>query len=285
MKPSERTRLTVPKFVTRKRKVEPLSVLTAYDAATARAAEAAGIDALLVGDSLGNVILGYETTLQVTLDDVLHHTRAVHRAREACLLIADMPWMTYHVDAEDAVRNAARLIRDGGADAVKLEGGRKRVPVIEAISAAEIPVMGHLGLTPQSVLKMGGYKVQGKGAEAANALVDDARALVDAGVFSIVLEGVPSPLAERITAEIDVPTIGIGAGPACDGQVLVYHDLLGMFPETPPRFVRQYDRTYSRHVEAIRAWIDDVKSGSFPSDLESYGSRPSDASLIGSKIY
>ena len=282
MDSQERPRLTVPDFAARKRKGEILPMLTAYDAVTTRTAEAAAVDALLVGDSLGNVILGYDTTLKVTLEDILHHARAVQRARRSCLLVVDMPWMTYHLGPEDAVRNAARLVREGGADAVKLEGGRVRVPVLEALRAAEIPVMGHLGLTPQSVLMMGGYKVQGKGHDAAERLLADAHLLVEAGVFAIVLECVPRALAERITAEIPVPTIGIGAGAGCDGQVLVYHDMLGLFPETPPRFVRQYDNTFDRHVDAIRHWIDDVRCGDFPNDRESYGIRSEAA--VGSKI-
>lgn len=283
MDSKERPRLTVPGFAARKRKGELLTMLTAYDAVTTRTAEAAAVDAVLVGDSLGNVILGYDTTLKVTLDDILHHARAVQRARRSCLLVVDMPWMTYHLGPEDAVRNAARLVREGGADAVKLEGGRIRLPVLEALRAAEIPVMGHLGLTPQSVLVMGGYKVQGKGQEAAERMVADAHLLVEAGVFAIVLEGVPKALAERITAEIPVPTIGIGAGAGCDGQILVYHDMLGLFPETPPRFVRQYDKTFERHVEAIRHWVDDVRSGDFPGDGESYGLRSE--TTVGSKVY
>jgi 3-methyl-2-oxobutanoate hydroxymethyltransferase len=203
---------------------------------------------------LGNVLLGYETTLPVTLDDMIHHARAVGRVRQRALLIVDMPWMSYHVNPEDALRNAARLVRESGADAVKLEGGSRRVPAIEALLGAEIPVMGHLGLTPQSVLRMGGYKVQGRQDDAAAALLSDARALERAGVFSIVLEGIPADLARRITEEVSIPTIGIGAGPSCDGQVLVVHDLLGMSPESSPKFVRRDAEVFDTQAEASGRW-------------------------------
>lgn len=262
-------KMTVPEF--RKRKGgTPLVVLTAYDLASTLAAEAGGVDALLVGDSLGNVILGYESTLPVTLDDMVHHGRVVGRVRRGPLLIMDMPWMSYHVSPEDALRNAARLVREAGADAVKLEGGARRAPAIRKILDAEIPVMGHLGLTPQSVLRMGGYKVQGRGDEAARELLGEAQALVEAGVFAMVLEGIPGEVAKMITAEIEVPTIGIGAGPGCDGQVLVYHDLLGLLPQPAPKFVRRYAQHYQEQVDAIRRWADDVRQGTFPSDKESY---------------
>jgi 3-methyl-2-oxobutanoate hydroxymethyltransferase len=262
--------MTVPAFVKRKRGGPPLVVLTAYDVPTTTAAESGGVDALLVGDSLGNVLLGEASTLTVTLDQMIHHARAVGRARRRALLIVDLPWMTYHLGTEDAVRNAARVIRETGADAVKLEGGRKRTPVIRAMLDAEIPVMGHIGLTPQSVLAMGGYRVQGRTDERAEALVDDALAIADAGVFSMVLEGIPGPLAARITEKIDVPTIGIGAGVHCDGQVLVFHDLLGMSPESPPKFVRRYAGLLDTQIEAIQRWSEDVRNGTFPADDETY---------------
>lgn len=262
--------ITVPAFRNRKGKGPPLVVLTAYDAATAAAAEAGGVDAILVGDSLGMVVLGHDTTLEVTMDDMVHHTRAVARRRANALLIADMPWLSYHLGPEDAVRNAARFVREAKADAVKLEGGRKRLPVIRAILDAEIPVMGHLGLTPQSVLRMGGYKVQGRAAEEADALVADARALAEAGCFSIVLEGIPAPLAGRITAEVPIPTIGIGAGTRCDGQVLVIHDLLGMLPGDVPKFVRTYLSFHADAAAAVARFAADVRSGAFPSDAETY---------------
>jgi 3-methyl-2-oxobutanoate hydroxymethyltransferase len=264
-------RMTVPAFRRRKREGPPLVVLTAYDAPGAEVAEEGGVDALLVGDSLGNVLLGLDGTLQVTMSHMLHHARAVGRARRRALLVADMPWISYHLGAAHAVRNAARFVREAGADGVKLEGGAKRLPAIRAILDAEIPVMGHLGLTPQSVLLMGGYRVQARDAEAAEALVADARALAAAGVFAIVLEGVPRELASRVTREIDVPTIGIGAGAGCDGQVLVFHDLLGMLAGPSPRFVRRYAEIRAQQVEAIRRWAADVREHAFPAESESYG--------------
>jgi 3-methyl-2-oxobutanoate hydroxymethyltransferase len=267
---SKNKRMTVPTFRGRKGESPPLVVLTAYDVSSAIAAEAGGVDAILVGDSLGNVVLGYDSTLRVTLEEMVHHGRAVGRVRKRALLILDMPWMSYHLSPEDSLRNAARLIRETGADAVKREGGAKRVPAIRAILGAEIPIMGHLGLTPQSVLRMGGYQVQGRGERAARVLLEDARALAEAGVFSIVLEGIPREVARRITEEIDVPTIGIGAGPHCDGQVLVFHDLLGLLPEVPPKFVRRYDELHERQVDAIRRWSSDVRDGAFPADEECY---------------
>jgi len=263
--------MTVPAFRARKGSGKPLVVLTACDSMTAAAAEAGGVDALLVGDSLGMVELGYDSTLPVTMDDMVHHAKAVSRRRRDALLIADMPWLSYHLGARAAIENAARFVREARADAVKLEGGRQRLDVVRAILDAEIPVMGHLGLTPQSVLKMGGYKVQGRAQEAADALVADAEALAEAGVFSIVLEGIPSELAARVTAAVAVPTIGIGAGPDCDGQVLVIHDMLGMLPGPVPKFVRRYADLHAVSTEAIRRWADDVRGKTFPSTEESYG--------------
>jgi 3-methyl-2-oxobutanoate hydroxymethyltransferase len=244
--------------------------LTAYDAVTAEVAEAGGVEALLVGDSLANVLLGYENTMHVTMDEMLHHARAVGRARTRALLIGDMPWMSYHLGARDAVTNAARFVREAGADAVKLEGGAKRVEVIRAILDAEIPVMGHLGLTPQSVLGMGGYKVQGRDSEAADALVRDARALDEVGVFAMVLEGIPGDLAARITAEVRVPTIGIGAGASCDGQVLVFHDVLGMLSGDSPKFVRRYAEIRRQQIDAIERWAADVRDKAVPAAAETY---------------
>ncbi len=265
------SRVTVPAFRRSKPGDPPRVVLTAYDAATAAVAEAGGVDCILVGDSLGMVVLGHENTLAVTMDDMIHHAAAVNRVRRRALLVVDMPWLSYHISVEDAVRNAARLIQETGADAVKLEGGAERVPVIEAILNAEIPVMGHLGLTPQSVLKMGGYKVQGRKAGRAELLMEDARVLQETGVFSLVLEGMPVALAERITAAVQVPTIGIGAGPGCDGQVLVIHDLLGMLPGPVPKFVRQYADAHADLVSAVKTWAGDVRNRRFPADVESYG--------------
>jgi 3-methyl-2-oxobutanoate hydroxymethyltransferase len=247
----------------------PLVVATAYDHPGARIVDEAGVDIILVGDSLGMVVLGYDDTLRVTLDDMVHHVSAVARARPSALLVADLPWLTYHLSSEDAVRNAAALVR-AGAEAVKLEGGRRRLPVIEAIVSAEIPVMGHLGLTPQSVHVMGGYRVQGQQAEAAEALVADATALADAGCFAIVLEGIPAEIARLVTAAVPVPTIGIGAGPWCDGQVLVFHDLLGLEDRVLPRFVRRYASLKADAVAAVGAYSADVRAHRFPSDGESY---------------
>lgn len=248
-----------------------IRMITAYDAPSARIADAAEADVILVGDSLANVVLGRETTLTVTIDDMVHHTAAVSGTRPRALVVGDMPWLSYHVSPEETVRNAGRLVQEGGAEAVKLEGGRKRLPMIAAVLDAEIPVMGHLGLTPQSVHAMGGYKVQGKQAEAARELIADARALDEAGVFSIVLEGVPDLLAGLITKEVSAPTIGIGAGPDCDGQVLVFHDVLGMSGSgRTPKFVRRYADLESTAVEAVRRFFEDVQKGEFPSDEESY---------------
>jgi len=249
---------------------ERIRMVTAYDAPSARIADRAGADVILVGDSLANVVLGYDSTPQVTMDAMLHHTAAVTRTRPRALVVGDMPWLSYHVSREEAVRNAGRFIQEGGAGAVKLEGGAKRVPTIRAVLDAEIPVMGHIGLTPQSVHAMGGYKVQGRDLEAAYGLIDDAVALADAGVFSIVLEGVPDLVAELITAEVPVPTIGIGAGVGCDGQVLVFHDVLGLHDGHLPKFVRRYTDLAGIAVEALERFFADVRSGAFPSDDESY---------------
>ncbi|HXN58980.1 MAG TPA: 3-methyl-2-oxobutanoate hydroxymethyltransferase [Acidimicrobiales bacterium] len=251
----------------------PIVMVTAYDEPGGRIVSEAGADIVLVGDSVANTVLGYEDTLSVDIEVMAHHTAAVARAKPHSLILGDMPWMSYHVSVEEAVRNAAVLIR-AGAQAVKLEGGRARLPVIEAIIRAEIPVMGHLGLTPQSVLAMGGFRVQGKSADAASALLDAAKALSAAGCFAFVIEGVPDVVGAAVTEAIDVPTIGIGAGPACDGQVLVFHDLLGLGRRTPPKFVRQYADVGRIATEAIAAFAADVRSGTFPSDAESYHAPP-----------
>jgi len=259
---------TVPAVRARKGGV-PLVMVTAYDAPTARIADEAGVDLILVGDSVAMVVLGYEDTLQVTIDDMAHHTAAVARTRPQALLVADLPWMSYHVGEADAVRNAATLIR-AGAQAVKLEGGRKRLPVVHALLDAEIPVMGHLGLTPQSMHAMGGFRVQAKDASAAHQLVDDAVALAEAGCFSLVLEGVPDRVARIVTESVAVPTIGIGAGAWCDGQVLVFHDVAGLEDRVLPKFVRRYGSLKADGVAAVAAFAADVRSGRFPSDAESY---------------
>ncbi len=248
-----------------------IRMTTAYDYPTARIADRAGADIILVGDSVANVILGHDDTLAVDVDMMVHHTAAVARAEPRSLIVGDMPWMSFHVSAEDTVVNAARLVRAGGASAVKIEGGRKRVEMIKAVIDAEIPVMGHLGLTPQSVKAMGGYRVQGKQAQAAYEMISDATALVDAGVFSIVLEGVPDRVAQIITAEVPVPTIGIGAGSGCDGQVLVIHDVLGLGGgDYLPKFVRSYANLADDAVEALERFFMDIESGAFPSADETY---------------
>ncbi|MCI0677429.1 MAG: 3-methyl-2-oxobutanoate hydroxymethyltransferase [Actinobacteria bacterium] len=262
-------KITAPDI--RSRKGGPkITMMTAYDYPGAMIADKAGVDIVLIGDSVANVVHGMETTLEIGLDEIVLHTRAVKRARPKALVVADMPWLSFHLGPEDAVRNAGRLVREGGAEAVKLEGGRKRVPVIKAILDAEIPVMGHVGLTPQSVHAMGGFKVQGKVVEAAREMIDDARALADAGCFSIVIEGVPDLLGEIITKEVDVPTIGIGAGPATDGQVLVFHDVLGLGFGRSPKFVRPYADLAGEAVAALERFRADVESGNFPSENESY---------------
>jgi 3-methyl-2-oxobutanoate hydroxymethyltransferase len=248
-------------------------MVTAYDAPGAHIADEAGVDLILVGDSLAMVVLGYDTTLQVTVDDMAHHTAAVARARPAPMIVADLPWLSYHMTQADTVANASTLIR-AGAQAVKLEGGRKRLPMVEALLDAEIPVMGHLGLTPQSVHAMGGFKVQGKEATAATALIDDGRALAAAGCFSIVLEGMPDTVARLVTESVEVPTIGIGAGPWCDGQVLVFHDLLGLEDRVLPKFVRRYAYLKAAAVTAMEAFAADVRGRRFPADGESYHLTP-----------
>ncbi len=248
---------------------EPLVMVTAYDAPGARIADEAGVDLILVGDSLAMVVLGYDDTLQVTVADIAHHTAAVARARPSALIVGDLPWLSYHLSTQDTVRNAATLIR-AGAQAVKLEGGRKRLAMVEALVDSEIPVMGHLGLTPQSVHAMGGFKVQAKSSEAALRLVDDAKALAHAGCFAIVLEGVPAEVAALVTDAVDVPTIGIGAGPRCDGQVLVFHDVLGIEDRIAPKFVRRYASLKDDAVAAMTAFADDVRGGAFPGPAESY---------------
>ncbi|HET9260698.1 MAG TPA: 3-methyl-2-oxobutanoate hydroxymethyltransferase [Acidimicrobiia bacterium] len=262
-------KVTAPSI--RARKGGPkIAVVTAYDYPGAVIADRAGMEIILVGDSVANVVHGMETTLEIGLDEMILHTRAVKRAKPSALVVADMPWLTFHLGTNDTVRNAGRLVREGGAEAVKLEGGRKRVPVIEAILDAEIPVMGHIGLTPQSVHAMGGFKVQGKVVDAAREMIEDAKALSDVGCFSIVIEGVPDVLGELITKEIDAPTIGIGAGPKTDGQVLVFHDVLGLGSGSYPKFVRPYAALADDAIAALEAYKADLQSGAFPGEDESY---------------
>lgn len=274
------TKVTAPSVLARKGG-EKLKMVTAYDAPTARIADRAGADIILVGDSVGNVVLGFNDTLSVTVDMMIHHTAAVTRTRPNALVIGDMPWLSYHSSTDDAVLNAGRFVQEGGAGAVKLEGGRKRLDMIHAVLDAEIPVMGHLGLTPQSVHAMGGYRVQGKEAHAAYELISDAHALTDAGVFVIVLEGVPDVVAEIVTNEISAPTIGIGAGVNCDGQVLVFHDVTGLGAgEYLPKFVKQYAHLADDAVVALKEFFADVQSGVFPSDAETYHMRPESEQML-----
>jgi 3-methyl-2-oxobutanoate hydroxymethyltransferase len=276
------TKVTVPGVRVRKVRAgsEPLVMLTAYDAPGARMVDAAGADVILVGDSVAMVVLGYDDTLQVTVDDIAHHTAAVARTKPSALVVADLPWMSYHVSVADTVRNAATLIR-AGAESVKLEGGRKRLPMIEALLDAEIPVMGHIGLTPQSVHAMGGFRVQGRETNAALTLVDDAKALAHAGCFAIVVEGVPDQVGALITDAVDVPIIGIGAGPDCDGQVLVLHDVLGLQDRVLPKFVRRYAELQKVGTEALEAFARDVRGGTFPSAAESYHLTADQAEALG----
>jgi 3-methyl-2-oxobutanoate hydroxymethyltransferase len=248
----------------------PISALTAYDYATARLVDEAGIDLILVGDSLAQVVLGYDNTLPVTMEEMLHHTRAVRRAVRRAIVAADMPWGSYHLTVEEGVGNAVRFVKEAGAQAVKIEGGASRVELVERLTDAEIPVIGHLGLTPQSVNRMGGYKVQGKSIAAINELLHDAHALESAGAVLLVLEGVPREVAARITAEVGIPTIGIGAGPDCDGQILVIHDLVNLSFSPPAKFVRQYGDAAALFRNAIEGYRQDVEARAFPADSESY---------------
>ncbi len=262
-------KLTAPAIKARKGG-DKITMVTAYDEPSARIADRAGADIILVGDSVANVVLGRADTLAMTVDEMVYHSAAVMTAEPGGLVVGDMPWLSYHTTPKEAVHNAGRLIRDGGAGAVKLEGGRKRLDVVAAVLGAEIPVMGHLGLTPQSVHTMGGYRVQGKQAAAAYELVTEAKLLADAGVFAIVLEGVPDTVAKMVTDEIAVPTIGIGAGADCDGQVLVFHDVLGLHHKRTAKFVRQYAQLGDVAVEALERFFADVRSGEFPGEAETY---------------
>jgi 3-methyl-2-oxobutanoate hydroxymethyltransferase len=261
--------VTIPELQRMAAAGQKLVMTTAYDAITARVAGAAGADILLVGDSVGNVCLGFETTLPVTMDMMCHHLEAVARTRPQALLLVDMPYLSYDLGVVETIRNAGRFIQLG-AQGVKLEGGAKRVPVIRALVDAEIPVMGHLGLTPQSVHRMGGYKVQGRAGKAAVELLEDALRLQDAGCFSVLMEGIPAELAARVTQELEVPTIGIGAGPGCSGQVLVLHDIVGLSPDAPPKFVRVYLNAFEQIRIALAEWGEDVRQGRFPGPQESF---------------
>lgn len=272
---SENTKVTVPDLLQRKTLAagsqnKKITCLTAYDYPTARLVDEAGVDVVLVGDSLAMVMLGHDSTLPLTLDEALHHTKAVRRGVARALVVADMPYGSYHGDIGESLRNAMRFVKEAGAEAVKIEGGERRLELIARLTEAEIPVMGHIGLTPQSVNALGGYRVQGKTPNAAEQVLRDARAVEAAGAFSIVLEAIPRELAAEITKAVRIPTIGIGAGPDCDGQVLVLHDLLGLTFQNPPKFARRYANVGEAILKAVREYCADVESGRFPTDAESY---------------
>jgi 3-methyl-2-oxobutanoate hydroxymethyltransferase len=264
-----RPRVALPQLQAWHHAGRKLVMVTAYDSATARIADAAGVDIILVGDSVGNVCLGFENTLPVSMAMMNHHLEAVARTRPCAFLMADMPYLSYHLSVEDTVRNAGGFLQRG-AQAVKLEGGAKRLPMIHALIDAEIPVMGHLGLTPQSVNPMGGFKVQGKQKSDALRLLEDAQKLQEAGCFGLLLEGIPADLAAKVTETVGIPTIGIGAGPHCSGQVLVFHDVLGLLPGTSPKFVRRYAKGFEDLRDALANWSEDVRGGGFPDGRESY---------------
>jgi len=253
-----------------KQKGEKIVMLTAYDYSTAKVVDEAGVPLILVGDSLGMVVLGYESTIPVTMEEMLHHTRAVVRGTKQAMVIGDMPFMTYHVSVDDALRNAARFIQEGGAQAIKLEGGVTVAEKVRRIVECGIPVMGHIGLTPQSIHQLGGYKIQGKTSDAAANMLKDARALAEAGAFAIVLETVPTPLATLITQKINIPTIGIGAGIGCDGQVQIINDILGSFTDFVPKHAKQYARLADIIRNAVTEYYNEVKAGSFPTDKQSF---------------
>ncbi|MDD6401663.1 MAG: 3-methyl-2-oxobutanoate hydroxymethyltransferase [Lachnospiraceae bacterium] len=261
---------TVTTFAKAKANKEKLTMLTAYDYSTAKLMDQAGVDSILVGDSLGNVVLGYEDTISVTMEDMIHHAAAVSRGAKEALVVVDMPFMSYQTSVYDAVVNAGRLMKEGRANAVKLEGGVEVAPQIKAITAAGIPVCAHLGLTPQSINAFGGFKVQAKTKEAAEKFISDALAIQEAGAFAVVLECVPEKLATLVTEKLDIPTIGIGAGAGCDGQVLVYADMLGMFSDFTPKFVKRFAETGAAMTEGFKAYINEVKAGTYPSAEHTY---------------
>lgn len=260
---------TIPDIFQMKQEGRRITMLTAYDFPFARLVDQGGVDMILVGDSVGVVVAGHDTTLPVTMDEMLYHTKAVRRADPRALVVADMPFMSYQTGIEGACRNCGRMIKEGGAEAVKIEGGVNMASVIRAVAAIDIPVMAHIGLTPQSIHRMGGYKVQGR-KDQAERIMDDARAVQEAGAFSVVLEGIPAPLAARITAELSIPTIGIGAGPECDGQVLVIHDILGLCEKYSPKFVKRYAELAPIITEAVTSYVDEVRAGEFPTAEHSF---------------
>jgi 3-methyl-2-oxobutanoate hydroxymethyltransferase len=264
------SKVTVPLILERKLRGEKITCLTAYDYPAARLVDEAGVEIILVGDSLAQAVLGYDSTVPVTMEEMLHHLRAVRRGVRRALLIVDLPYGAYHVSHEQALANAVRFLKEGGAEAIKLEGGRERAPVVRKLVEAQIPVMGHIGLTPQSVNAMGGYRVQGRTLDSATELLADAEALEEAGAFALVLEGIPRELASLLTRRLRIPTIGIGAGPDCDGQVLVFHDLVGLSYLPPPKFVRNYTNLREIIHQALTSFHNDVRNGSYPDDRESY---------------
>jgi 3-methyl-2-oxobutanoate hydroxymethyltransferase len=275
-------KITVPELRARKTRGPKIAMVTAYDATMAKLLEAGGADVLLVGDSLGMVVQGLSNTLPVTLDEMCYHGRAVARAAQRAHVMGDLPFMSYQASPERAVESAGKLLKEGGCESVKLEGGREFAEHVRRITAASIPVMAHIGLTPQSVHAMGGFKVQGRGAEAAERLLEDAKILEQAGAFGLLLEGIPSELGARITDAVSIPTIGIGAGPGCDGQVLVCYDFLGMYPDLRPRFVKRFAEIGESIVDATRAYVAEVQGGAFPTDAHSFGSGPK-AELTGNR--
>lgn len=266
----ERKKVTILDLQEKKQRGEPITMLTAYDYPTALLVDRAGMDIILVGDSLAMVVLGHENTVAVTMEEMLHHCKAVARGAKYPLLVGDMPFLSYQVDRREAVRNAGRFLKEGGMDVVKLEGGQEMADTVKAIVDAGIPVMGHIGLTPQSISKLGGFRVQGKSVEAAKKLLADAAALEEAGAFSIILEAVPDRLAQLITERVEIPTIGIGAGPHCDGQVLVIHDLIGLFDRFTPKFVKRYANIFPILTQALEQYREEVLSGAFPGKEHSF---------------
>lgn len=264
-----RKKITIPEILQMKQDGRRITVLTAYDFPFARLVDQGGVDIILVGDSAGVVVAGHDTTLPVTMDEMLYHVKAVRRAEPKALVVADMPFMSCQTGIEDACRNCGRMIKEGGAEAVKIEGGMNMAHVIRAVASVDIPVMGHIGLTPQSIHRMGGYKVQGRN-EQAERILDDALAVQAAGAFAVVLEGIPAKLAAQISEELAIPTIGIGAGPACDGQVLVIHDILGLCEKYSPKFVKRYADLAPLISEAVKSYVDEVRQGEFPTDAHSF---------------
>ncbi|HDZ62212.1 MAG TPA: 3-methyl-2-oxobutanoate hydroxymethyltransferase [Nitrospirae bacterium] len=261
---------TIHDFIKKKKSGEKITMLTAYDYPFAQIVDEAGIDAILVGDSLGMVVQGLENTLPVTMDEMIYHTQMVTRAVKNAMVLGDMPFMSYQTSIQDALKNAGRFLKEAGAAAVKMEGGAEVADHIRAMTRSDIPVMAHIGLTPQSIHRMGGYKVQGKTEEAAKKLLDEARAVEDAGAFSLLLEAIPKDLAKKITEELSIPTIGIGAGPHCDGQILVLHDVIGLFERFVPKFVKQYSNLKQEALKAVKTYKDEIEKGTFPSDEQSF---------------